>query len=200
MMSIAFQYPPGSTPLDPDEVAGLKLPYISTQAELNTAEQNNLLQGRAWAEKVKKDDLLSDIFIRKLHSRMFKDVWNWAGKYRKSDKSIGVDWKQISGSILQLCGDAQFWIENNTFAWDEIGCRFHHRLVQIHPFSNGNGRHARLMTDLLFLKYGISQFTWGAATHDGPLDKASNSREKYIDALRTADRRDFSKLLEFVRS
>ncbi len=201
MSKLILEYPTGATPLDPDEINGLIPSYVSSQGELNAAEQANILKAVIWVEKVKKKkETLSEIFVRELHTRMFKDVWRWAGKYRLSDKSIGIDWKQIPESIVRLCNDAKFWIENKTYNWDELGCRFHHRLVQIHPFANGNGRHARLMTDILLSLHGVEKFSWGSKEHRESIDQPTVLRKTYIEALQEADRRNFSRLIEFVRS
>ncbi len=127
---------------------------------------------------------------------MFGEVWKWAGRFRTSDKSIGIHWPEIPVALLDLCSDLREWIGSSTYDPDEMGARFHHRLVAIHPFPNGNGRHARLMTDLLMLRFGRLRFTWGAADpgRDG------TARERYIRALRAADKSDYSLLREFVRS
>jgi Fic-DOC domain mobile mystery protein B len=201
MTTLFCEYPPGATPLNPDEIAGLKLSYISTQGELNTAEQQNILKAVLWAEKVKgKKDLLSDIFIRELHRHMFKNVWGWAGTYRTSDKSIGIDWKQVPEAVMKLCEDVRYWLNKQVYEWDELGCRFHHRLVHIHPFANGNGRHARLLTDLLLAAHGVPKFSWGAVGASEGLNATTELRRKYITSLQEADRRNFSSLIHFARS
>ncbi len=127
---------------------------------------------------------------------MFGEVWKWAGRFRTSDKSIGIHWPEIPVALLDLCSDLREWIGSRTYDPDETGARFHHRLVAIHPFPNGNGRHARLMTDLLMLRFGRLRFTWGAADPG----RAGTARERYIRALRAADKSDYSLLREFVRS
>lgn len=201
MTDLKLNYPAGATPLDPDELNGLKLNYITTQGELNEAEQENIIKASVWCGKnTRKVDVLSEDFIRKLHSKMFSDVWKWAGKYRTSDKSIGVHWPQVSTSVMNLCADAKHWIDHQTYSWDELGARFHHRLVQVHPFPNGNGRHARLITDVLLLKNGQESFSWGAKSSKGNLTSAGELRNAYISALQEADRKRFAKLIEFVRT
>jgi Fic-DOC domain mobile mystery protein B len=189
-------YAPGATPLDPDELAGLVPSSISTQGELNDFEQANNAEAGMWAMQKKRKDCLSEAFLRDLHRRMFRDVWKWAGSYRQSDKNIGVPWSQIVGEVSKLCGDVRYWIEHTTYPWDELGVRFHHRLVQIHPFPNGNGRHARLMTDVLLKNNDQELFTWG----NGQLDEPNETRERYLTALRSADARQYEQLIQFVRS
>lgn len=191
-----FEYPPGATPIDPDEAAGLKLKYISTQGELNAVEQENILKAQTWLAGKKSLDALSDKFLRDLHKRMFGDVWKWAGDYRRSDKNIGVSWHQIPTSLHQLLQDARYWVENGTYGLDEIGARFHHRLVSVHCFANGNGRHARLATDTLLRAHKLEPFSWGSAA----LGDVSAERVRYIAALRSADLHDYQSLLAFVRS
>jgi Fic-DOC domain mobile mystery protein B len=191
-VSVKLEFPEGTTPLDPNEIDGLIPSYISTQGQLNAAEQANILEAQNWLFNRKHRNLLSDAFIRALHRRMFQDVWRWAGVYRKTEKNIGIDAHQISTGVRNLCDDASIWISEKTFSWDEIGARFHHRLVSIHPFPNGNGRLSRLITDALLLNLGQQVFTWGA--------NLSDSREQYIEALRAADKNRFEKLIRFVRS
>jgi Fic-DOC domain mobile mystery protein B len=140
-------------------------------------------------------DILTDGFVRDLHRRMFGQVWRWAGRYRTTDKNLGHPWPQIPAHVRLLCEDTAYWIREQTYGWDELAARFHHRLVAIHPFPNGNGRHARLMTDTLLKKNGLPMFTWGQATL-----RAGEARARYLDALRAADDRQFGRLIAFARS
>lgn len=199
-----FEYPPGATPLNPNEIEGLMLSYISTQKELNAAEQDNILQGETWAYAQKRKDFLSEKFARDLHQQMFGHVWKWAGTYRISDKSIGVTWSHIPTEINKLLADVRYWIANETHPIDEIAARFHHRLVWIHPFPNGNGRWARTMSDVLLFNLGRERFTWGAKMKVGSLAKSlgehGDARESYIHALQLADARNYEELFKFVRS
>ncbi len=192
-----FQYPLGATPLDPDEIQGLKIKHITTRDELNRWEQDNINEALSWLQSRKKSDVLTEKFIKTLHQRMFGKVWCWAGTFRRSGKNVGVDWSQISVALHTLLEDVRFWIKEKTYSPDEIAVRFHHRLVWIHMFSNGNGRHARLMCDVL-LKEVLRQkhFTWGMKN----IDKDDEARELYLKALRKADKNDYSLLLNFVRS
>lgn len=200
MSSVKLEYPPGATALNPNEIAGLKLSYISTQKELNAAEQDNILQGEKWAFAQKRKEVLTEKFMRDLHRQMFGHVWSWAGTYRTTDKSIGVDWFKIPSEINKLLGDARYWIENETYPLDEIAARFHHRLVWIHPFPNGNGRWARTMADVLLFSLNQTRFSWGAHMKGGTLEEHGDARTRYIHSLQVADGRDFSELLAFVRS
>jgi Fic-DOC domain mobile mystery protein B len=190
-----FNYPEGATPLEHEELAELIPDHITTQEELNAWEERNILVAQEWAFKQK--EILSVVFIKQLHEHMFNKTWKWAGQFRKSDKNIGIHWPQIYPKTKELCDDVQHQIEHNTYSKDEIAVRFHHRLVFIHPFPNGNGRHARLMADLLITQQGNQRFSWGM--HQD-LYKATPIRKQYIEALQRADRGDYSKLLEFVRS
>ena len=199
-MTLRLEYPPGATPLDPDEIQGLIPSYISTQGELNAAEQANILEAEAWASGKTHKDILNDSFIRNLHKRMFSKVWRWAGTYRKSDKSIGMPWPQVTSEIQNLCADAAYWIQHSTYGWDELAARVHHRLVAIHPFPNGNGRHARLLTNILLTAHGEKAFTWGERTATDEIGVAGKTRTAYIEALRAADKRQFELLVKFVRS
>jgi Fic-DOC domain mobile mystery protein B len=184
-----------STPLTPDERADLILSYISQRRELNEAEQANIVEAELWA-LARKRDVLSERFLRQLHKRMFGNVWKWAGKIRQSEKNIGVEVWKINTELAQLLSDTRYWLEHDTYTLDEIAARFHHRLVWIHPFANGNGRQSRLATDLLLIANGGERFTWGSVN----LVDASTTRSAYVDALRAADHHDLDLLFAFVRS
>lgn len=200
MNDFKLEYPPGATPLNPNEIAGLKLSYISTQKELNAAEQDNILRGEKWAFSKKRKNFITERFMRELHKKMFGHVWQWAGTYRTSDKSIGVEWFKIPTEINKLIGDVRYWITHETYPIDEIAARFHHRLVWIHPFPNGNGRWARVMADVLLFNSEQEVFSWGAKSKTGSLGEHSDARARYIHSLRSADARNFEELLSFVRS
>lgn len=192
-----FDYPADSTPLDPDETEGLLLSHITTRAELDRWEQDNIADGEAWAFGRRRKDILGEGFICGLHKRMFGNVWRWAGQFRRSDKNIGVSWWQVPVELRQLSSDTAAWIQYGFYPPDEIAARFHHRLVAIHLFANGNGRHARTITDLLLVQtLQRPRFSWGS----GSLADAGNCRRRYIESLQAADRHDYLPLLEFVRS
>lgn len=194
---IEFNYPEGATPLDPNEVEGLIPTHITTRAQLDRWEQDNINEALGWVEDHNPRDVLNEAFMKLLHRQMFCNVWRWAGRFRQSEKNIGVPWYKISIEVKLLCDDVEYWIEKETYPADEIAARFHHRLVSIHLFLNGNGRHARLMADILLENVlGEPAFTWGKAD----LIKSGNDRKKYIEALIAADRGEFKHLLEFVRS
>lgn len=199
-MSFQLEYPPGATPLNPNEIAGLIPTYISTQRELNAVEQDNILRGEQWAFSRKRKNVLTEKFLRDLHKQMFGLVWKWAGTYRTSDKSIGVPWFNIPAEINKLLQDIQYWITHETYSLDEIAARFHHRLVWIHPFPNGNGRWARTMSDVLLFSLGHKRFSWGAHLDQGTLSEHGEARAKYIRSLRLADSKNYSELLAFVRA
>jgi Fic-DOC domain mobile mystery protein B len=192
-----FDAPEGATPLDPDEADGLLITHITTRAELDRWEQENIAEAEAWAFRRAHPDILTEGFVKRLHKRMFGHVWRWAGLFRKTGKNIGLPAWQIAIELRTLCDDCAFWIKHDSYPPDEIAVRFHHRLTAIHPFANGNGRHARLMADII-LAHLLKQprFTWGS----GNLLNAGDCRKQYIDALRAADRYDYGPLLAFVRS
>ncbi|MBG6204669.1 Fic-DOC domain mobile mystery protein B [Labrenzia sp. EL_13] len=195
-MSDVFAQPDDATPLDAEEREGLLQTWITTRADLNEAEQANIDDAVAWIDRRRNADLLSEGFVFELHKRMFGDVWSWAGSVRKTGKNIGIDPQQIHLQLGGLLRDVQYWIENSSFSPDEIAVRLHHGLVAIHPFPNGNGRHARLMADLLIVRLGAEPFSWGGGT----LRDIGTLRAEYIAALRAADNHDFAPLLAFARS
>jgi len=184
----------GNTPLDPDELSALIPHHVQTQSELNNIEQLNIADGEIWLFTLKNTDVLNITFLCKLHKRMFNRTWRWAGKFRKSDKNIGIEWTQINTQLKQLLDNIKYWIQNNTFDIDEIAIRFHHQLVFIHPFVNGNGRHARLITDKLLTIHGRPKFSWGNTN----LQNQSEIRNRYISALRASDNGNYKPLLEFL--
>lgn len=199
-MSFRLIYPPGATPLNPNEIAGLIPTYISTQSELNAVEQDNILAGETWAFSRKRKNVLSERFLRHLHRQMFGLVWKWAGTYRNSDKSIGVAWYLVPVEIKKLLDDVKYWITHETYSMDEIAARFHHRLVYIHPFANGNGRWARVAADCLLFSLNHEPFSWGMKVDKKALGKHGEVRSSYIRALRLADAKKYDELLAFVRS
>lgn len=195
-MGLKLEYPPGATPLDPDDAAGLIPSHIVTQGQLNAWEYQNVAEGRAWALSRKRGNLLTREFVDELHRRMFNKTWKWAGKPRQKETQLGIDPAHIQVELKKLFDDVAYQIEHKILPLDEIAAMFHHRLVSIHPFPNGNGRHARLITDVLLVRNGAEPFTWGA----GELVESGEVRDRYLAALRVADQRDYGPLLEFVRS
>lgn len=195
-MGLKLEYPPGATPLDPDEAEGLIPKHILTQGQLNEWELRNIIDGERWAFGRKHKDLLSSEFACRLHKRMFGDTWRWARTYRTTGKNIGVDSAQIAPMLKDLCVDAVAQLEHRSYPLDELTARFHHRLVWMHPFPNGNGRFSRTMADLLLVANGAARFTWGA----GDLISEGEIRQRYLMALRAADKKNYAPLLEFVRS
>ena len=187
----------GSKPLEPDEKAGLIPSWLTFRHELNEIEQTNIAKGLVWAMRLtKRRELLDDVFMLELHRRMFGEVWTWAGTFRSTERNLGIAPWQISTSVRSLVDDARTWIAAGAYDVDEIAVRFHHRLASIHPFANGNGRHSRLMADLLVRRLGRPMFSWGGKR----LVSASEDRQHYIKALQLADRGDCASLLEFARS
>jgi Fic-DOC domain mobile mystery protein B len=184
-----------STPLTAEEREGLIPSYVTLRRELNEAEQANILEAVEWAF-ARKRNVLDERFLTDLHKRMFGRVWRWAGKFRRTERNLGVDPLHIAIDLRQLLDDSRYWIEHTTYPPDEICARFHHRLVAIHPFPNGNGRHARLATDLLLAALGQPRFSWGRTNLVNP----GETRRAYVAALRAADARNIGPLLEFVRS
>lgn len=190
-----FDQPEGSTPLSPQDQRGLRQTWITTREDLNAAEQANILAGRAWAFR-SRAALTSDDFLKRLHRQMFGDVWSWAGKLRITETNIGALPHEIPVRLRHFLDNMDYWLAHQTYPPDELAARYHHGLVLIHPFTNGNGRHTRLAADLMCRQLGQDAFTWGRVS----LDSASDTRQAYLAALRAADQHDFGPLLAFVRS
>lgn len=195
-MALELIYPPGATPLDADEIAGLIPTGVTTVAELNAYESEDILDAIDWSERQRPTSVLDDQLLRDLHRHMFSRTWQWSGTFRLTEKNIGVAPEAIAVSLRDLTLDCRAQLEAKIMALDEIVARFHHRLVWIHPFPNGNGRHARLAADLLLTQQGAEPFSWGTAD----LARAGRVRERYIAALREADNRNYQPLLDFVRA
>ena len=191
-----FEYAPGATPIDPDEALGLIPAHIKTQAELNAWEELNIVEGADWIGRQKIIQSLNEGLVRELHKRMFNQTWQWAGTFRKSAKSIGIDWTQIAVALKNLLDNTAHQIENKALPIDEIVVGFHHRLVLIHAFPNGNGRHARLIADALIVSLGGKRFSWGGNT---TIATPGLTRQNYLSALREADQGNIAPLMQFSR-
>jgi len=198
-MGLNLNYLEGQTPLDEEEKNGLLIPTIAIRQELDEFEQQNIEDAMLWVfnKSLNADIVLTEKFICDLHKRMYGQVWLWAGKFRKTDKNLGIDKWKIPVELRALCEDALFWIKNQTYNNDEITLRFKHRLVSIHCFSNGNGRHSRLMADIIISKVlNEPIYSWGSSS----LVKEDNARKSYLKALKSADRGELKPLLLFSRS
>ena len=198
-MGLNINYIEGQTPLSEDEQEGLKISSITTREELDEFEQLNIEKAIQWTfgKKLKTEQLFSEKFIKDLHKRMYGDVWKWAGTFRTSEKNIGIKSYLIGIELKQLLDDAVYWTQNKTYNSQEIAIRFKHRLVSIHCFANGNGRHSRLMADLIMEKlYNEKFFSWGSTN----LVKATETRAAYIKAVKKADQQDLLPLIAFAKS
>ena len=191
-----FDYAPGATPIDLDEAKGLIPAHVTLQRELNEYEEANILEATEWLFARRRGDPLDERFIHAVHKRMFNRTWKWAGKARRTDKNIGVTWVEIPMRLRQMLGDVRSQIEHQAYPSFEIAARYHHRLVAVHVFPNGNGRHARLMADLLLTELASRRFEWGR----GSLIDANELRARYIAALRAADAGDCRPLLAFLEN
>ena len=191
-----FNYLPGATPLDLDEAQGLIPPHITTHTELNEWENANILAAEDWVFSKKHKNIFTIEFMQLVHKKMFNKTWRWAGKFRTSNKNIGIDYPLITTKLYELMHDVISQIQHHSYPADEIAYRFHHRLVFIHPFANGNGRHARMMADVLVAQLEQPRFTWGSKN----LVSDEQTRKQYIKALKSADKHDYRLLSEFVRT
>lgn len=194
-MTEPFEADDNATPLTPEELNGLIPTHVTLRSELNELEQQNILEADRWAFS-RKRNVVNEAFLRGLHRRMFDRVWRWAGGYRASERNIGVAHYQIEPELRQIIDDARYWIDHKTYIPDELAARFHHRLVFVHPFPNGNGRWSRLAADLLIVQQGGDRFTWGRAN----IQADRNARSGYIEALHAADNHDLAPLIRFARS
>lgn len=198
-MGLELDYKDGQTPLNEEEKEGLKIKSITTQGELDEFEQLNIEKAVEWTihANLKSERILTEKFIKDLHKRMYSDVWKWAGEFRKTDKNIGIKWIQIGIELKNLIDDTKYWIENKTYSPKEIAIRFKHRIVSIHCFPNGNGRHSRMMADIIIESiFGKEIFSW----HKSNMAKADEKRKEYITALREADNGKIKPLIKFAEN
>jgi len=198
-MGLDLKYQNGQTPLDEDEKEGLKIKSLTTQKELDEFEQLNIEKAIEWTihANLKPEKILTEKFIKDLHKKMYDDVWKWAGKFRKTNKNIGINWTQIGIELRKLINDTKYWIDNKTYPPEEIAIRFKHRIVAIHCFPNGNGRHSRVIADIIIESiFGKEIFTW----HNSNMLKADETRKCYILALKEADNGNIIPLIEFAKN
>ena len=198
-MGIDFAYDEGQTPLDEEEKEGLLISTITTRGELDEFEQLNIEKAVEWTlrRKFKKENILTEEFIKGLHKRMLGEVWRWAGTFRNSNKNIGIDRLQIGIELKKLLDDTKYWIEHQSYEADEIAIRFKHRIVSIHCFANGNGRHSRLIADIIISHlFSMSVYSWDSSN----LVKPDEVRKNYLTAIRAADKGNIKLLLAFART
>jgi Fic-DOC domain mobile mystery protein B len=198
-MGLEMEYDEGQTPLDEDEKEGLKIKSITTKGELDEFEQLNIEKAVEWTIHSNLNDtkILTETFVKDLHKRMYGDVWKWAGQFRMSEKNIGIEWTRIGLELKKLLDDTKYWIENKTYSPDEIAIRFKHRIVSIHCFPNGNGRHSRMMADIIIDSiFDEKIFTW----HQSNMIKADKTRKQYINTLREADKGNIQPLIDFAKN
>ncbi|HRV56262.1 MAG TPA: mobile mystery protein B [Mangrovimonas sp.] len=198
-MGLEIKYNTGQTPLSEEEKKGLKIKVITTQGELDQFEQLNIEKAVEWTmrTRLKPDKILTEKFMKDLHKKMYGDVWKWAGEFRTSEKNIGIKWPLIGVELKKLLDDANYWIENGTYIPEEIAIRFKHRLVSIHCFPNGNGRHSRMIADIIMESiFKENVFSW----HQSNMTKPNDTRKEYISALKKADNGEITPLIEFAKN
>ena len=198
-MGLEFDYKDGQTPLEEEEKDGLKIKSITTYGELDEFEQLNIEKAVEWTihTNLKPKNILTEKFIKDLHKKMYGDVWKWAGEFRRTEKNIGIPWTKIELELKNLLDDTKYWIENKTYSPEEIAIRFKHRIVSIHCFPNGNGRHSRMMADIIMESIlGNEMFSW----HQSNMVKANEIRKEYINALKEADNGNVKPLIEFAKN
>jgi Fic-DOC domain mobile mystery protein B len=199
-MGLDFKLIKGQTPLEEEEKEGLLISSITTREELDEYEHHNIQNAIQWmlGRNFKREEILTEDFVKQVHKKMYGDVWSWAGEFRKTNKNIGVDRFQIPTELRALLNDCNFWIDNNSYSPDEIAVRFKHLIVYIHCFPNGNGRHSRMMGDLIIENiFNRDIFSWGSK---GNLIQQGQARDKYIAAVKAADVNNIAPLLKFSRA
>jgi Fic-DOC domain mobile mystery protein B len=197
-MGLNLEFTDGQTPLDEDDKEGLLIHAIQTKGELDEFEQQNIEKAIEWTltKKFNAEEILSENFVRTLHRKMYGNVWKWAGEFRRTEKNIGIAPTQIGVSLKQINDNCLYWINNNVYPNNEIAIRYKHEIIRIHCFANGNGRHSRLIADIIINHvFGKPVFTWGQLSHKDP----NESRNSYLKALKQADENNIIPLLEFAK-
>lgn len=188
-------------PLSDEDLSGLIPKFVATRDDLNLAEQNNIESATLWAFRSRRiispKEMLTPTFSDEIHRRMFGDVWRWAGQHRVRQTNIGVEIYEISTEMRNLFDDARYWVEHSTYPSDELAVRLHHRLVKVHPYINGNGRHSRFMADLYLHAIDEPRLTWG---RHRDIDTDHEIRRAYIAGLQAADAGNINPLLDFAHS
>lgn len=193
-MAIEFEYALGATPLDAEDAAALIDSHVTTRGQVDELEFENVAAGMRWAYGRKSDNVLTAEFMLELHKRMFADTWKWAGKVRtKETLPVGVAPDRIRPDIAELCANVAAQLQDVAWSVEEIAARFHHRLVWIHPFTNGNGRFCRVIADVMLIQKDREPFAWGQY-----LGRKGEERERYIAALQAADKKDYGPLLQLL--
>ncbi len=195
---------PGETPLTEEDLLGLKLPLVNNRAQLSAVEGPNILSAKQWALKSRRSrlpEMLTVEYMQELHRRMLGDVWQWAGKIRsiQLQNAFASAVPYIRSDLQGLYHDAmEYWLPDKSMSPDEVALRIHHRVVKIHPFQNGNGRHSRLLADLVLEKhFGVAPFTWGGNAELGNTDP---HRQIYLDGLKVADKGNYGPLMQLCRA
>ena len=186
----------GSTPLDHDQIKGIRFSHLTTMGELDEIEDTNIQKGLEWLHHKDHENFLSMQFLCKLHEKLFGEVWKWGGKFRTVEVNISkYRAHDVGPQLKNFFEDIRLWIDGKKMNWDEISAEMHHRLVTIHPFPNGNGRTTRIFTEYAQKRFGQKVTSWKSSMSSTPKDR----RDLYIKALRCADKGDFSLLIEFMK-
>lgn len=194
---VRFDTPEGATPID--DASGLLAENVFAYSALNAVESENILRAvnvHLSSRKRRESPWLTEEYVRRVHRDMFDSVWDWAGRYRDGELNIGVPASRVRDEVGKLCQDVAYWDEQkeNQIPLLERSARLHHRLAWIHPFKNGNGRHARLMGDIYLQVNGHKLPMWPSAAMGG----AGEPRSAYLGALKRADAGDFGPLVEYT--
>ena len=198
-MGLDLEPKKGDTLLSPEELDMLIPKHVTIRAQLDEVEQANIEEGLVWLlsqRNITAEKLFSKEFQDKLHIKMLGQVWEWAGKTRTRETNIGVMPHQIEIERKKLNDDAVFWCEATVMTPKELAITFHHKLIQIHCYPNGNGRHGRIMADLIVEKlYEMKRLDWITEDmlHEG------EARDIYIDAMKSADDNSYKLLFGLIK-
>jgi len=183
----------GSTPIA--DCSGLIPGHITTQAQLNEWEKTNIIAAQKKYLARRRKYAFDSGFFRAVHRDMFDATWEWAGIFKKCNFNLGIDFHQVPVEMKKLSDDVKYWLKNETFGILEQSVRLHHRLVHIHAFQNGNGRHARLIQDIFLFNNEHPLPSWPS----GEIIEKTDIRSRYIKALKSADKGGYLPLLKLIK-
>lgn len=180
---------------------------IIPRSKLVKLEAEGVARGLKFIKALSKKDLLiSSELILAIHKKSFGWIFpKWAGKFRQIEVEVSgyspPNFYEMPALMKQFCGDlderlkhipSKTEVDNylkeiiSLIAWAQ------HRFVWIHPFNDYNGRTARLLTNLIFLKLGLPLLEIKV--------ESKKDRENYIKAMQLADKNDYFLLEEIISS
>lgn len=179
------------TPFPDDNLLGL-----TDKNQINEMEATGIAKSELNIFELETDIELSTSLILEIHKIAFSELYDWAGKWRKTEVYVGQlippKPNKVLHSMYQFLDNLNFKIsisKNRTEHIDSL-VYAHYEFIKIHPFNNGNGRTGRILMNLVALKFGYK-----------PLElyhREGQSRKLYINAMKDADNGNFNTLSQLI--